>query len=190
MHDTLNPYPAYTPSGVPWLGDVPAHWEVLPHRAIFMEVNDQGHPDEQMLSVTIAEGIIRQQTLLEGSAKKDASRLDRSAYKLVRPGDIAYNKMRAWQGAIGVSDYRGIVSPAYSCGTPPRAGLIPASASSLPKGRIVQPRRRRYPYVPDSWYAAETSAGDCKIRCLGHFGVTDAYARKDRVRRQNVSGQK
>ena len=28
MHDTLNPYPAYTPSGVPWLGDVPAHWEV------------------------------------------------------------------------------------------------------------------------------------------------------------------
>ena len=28
MHDTLNPYPAYTPSGVPWLGDVPAHWDV------------------------------------------------------------------------------------------------------------------------------------------------------------------
>ena len=113
MYGTLNPYPAYTPSSVPWLGDVPAHWEVLPNRAIFMEVNDQEHPEEQMLSVTIAEGVIRQQTLLEGSSKKDASRLDRSAYKLVQPGDIAYNKMRAWQGAIGVSGYRGIVSPAY-----------------------------------------------------------------------------
>lgn len=113
MRHPLKPYPECKPVGVPWLGDVPAHWTVLPNRAIFMEVNDQEHPEEQMLSVTIAEGVIRQQTLLEGSSKKDASRLDRSAYKLVQPGDIAYNKMRAWQGAIGVSDYRGIVSPAY-----------------------------------------------------------------------------
>ena len=50
---------------------------------------------------------------LADSSKKDSSRLDKSAYKLVRPGDIAYNKMRAWQGAIGVSDYQGIISPAY-----------------------------------------------------------------------------
>ena len=41
------------------------------------------------------------------SSKKDSSNQDKSAYKLVRPGDIAYNKMRAWQGAIGVSEYRG-----------------------------------------------------------------------------------
>jgi type I restriction enzyme S subunit len=39
--------------------------------------------------------VIRQQALLEDSSKKDSSKLDRSAYKLVRPGDIAYNKMRA-----------------------------------------------------------------------------------------------
>ena len=43
-------YPAYKPSGVEWLGDVPAHWEVRPNRSIFVEVNDQNHPDEQMLS--------------------------------------------------------------------------------------------------------------------------------------------
>ena len=66
-----------------------------------------------MLSVTITNGVIRQQALLADSSKKDSSNLDKSAYKLVRPGDIAYNKMRAWQGAVGVSDYRGIVSPAY-----------------------------------------------------------------------------
>jgi type I restriction enzyme S subunit len=66
-----------------------------------------------MLSVTITQGVIRQSALLRDSSKKDSSREDRSAYKLVVPGDIAYNKMRAWQGAIGVSDFRGIVSPAY-----------------------------------------------------------------------------
>ena len=107
------PYPDYKPSGIEWLGDMPAHWEVLPNRAIFVEMNEREHPQEEMLSVTIAEGVIRQQVLLEDSSKKDASRIDKSAYKLVRPGDIAYNKMRAWQGAIGVSEYSGIVSPAY-----------------------------------------------------------------------------
>lgn len=109
----LKPYPAYKDSGVEWLGDVPKHWDVLPNRAIFNEVKDRDYPDEPMLSVTIKRGIIRQVDLLEDSSKKDGSNLDRSHYKLVQPGDIAYNKMRAWQGAIGVSDYRGIVSPAY-----------------------------------------------------------------------------
>ena len=109
----LRPYSTYKPSGVEWLGEVPAHWEVLPNRAIFKEVNERGHPQAEMLSVTIVEGVIRQQTLLEDSSKKDASRLDRSAYKLVRSEDIVYNKMRAWQGAIGMSEYIGIVSPAY-----------------------------------------------------------------------------
>ena len=113
MTANLKPYPSYKPSGVEWLGDVPAHWEVLPNRAIFVEVNERNHPQEEMLSVTIAEGVIRQSTLLEDKSKKDTSRLDKSAYKLVRPGDIAYNKMRAWQGAIGMSEYIGIVSPAY-----------------------------------------------------------------------------
>ena len=109
----LNPYPAYKDSGVPWLGEVPAHWEVLPNRATFSEVTDREHPQEQMLSVTIAEGVVRQKELLEDSSKKDSSRLDKTAYKLVEPGDVAYNKMRAWQGAVGASQYRDIVSPAY-----------------------------------------------------------------------------
>ena len=79
----------------------------------FAEVKERDHPEEQMLSVTITKGVIRQQALLVDSSKKDSSNQDKSAYKLVRPGDIAYNKMRAWQGAVGVSDYQGIVSPAY-----------------------------------------------------------------------------
>ena len=109
----LKPYPAMKDSRVEWLGEVPEHWEVSPNRALFDEIKDRDCPDEQMLSVTIKKGVIRQASLLEDSSKKDSSNLDRSKYKLVQPADIAYNKMRAWQGAIGVSDYRGIISPAY-----------------------------------------------------------------------------
>lgn len=98
---------------MPWLGEVPEHWEVLPNRAFFAEVKERDHPHEQMLSVTIAKGVIRQRALIAEGSKKDSSNQDKSAYKLVRPGDIAYNKMRAWQGAVGVSDFEGIVSPAY-----------------------------------------------------------------------------
>jgi type I restriction enzyme S subunit len=76
-------------------------------------VNDREHPDEEMLSVTITHGVIPQKSLLTESSKKDGSNQDKSAYKLVCPRDLVYNKMRAWQGAIGISDYRGIVSPAY-----------------------------------------------------------------------------
>ena len=109
----LKPYPEYRDSGVSWLGRIPSHWDVLPNRAIFAEARDNNHPEERMLSVTIAQGVIPQKTLLEGSSKKDSSNQNKSAYKLVCPGDIAYNKMRAWQGAIGASGYCGIISPAY-----------------------------------------------------------------------------
>ena len=54
-----------------------------------------------------------QKKLLSDLSKKDGSNQNKSAYKLVCPNDIAYNKMRAWQGAVGVSNFRGIVSPAY-----------------------------------------------------------------------------
>ena len=109
----LKPYLEYKASSQAWLGDVPHHWSVLPNRALFAELKERNHPDEEMLSVTITRGIVRQKTLLEGSSKKDSSNLDKSKYKLVQPRDIAYNKMRAWQGAIGASNLRGIVSPAY-----------------------------------------------------------------------------
>lgn len=109
----LKPYPEYKASSQAWLGEIPKHWSLLPNRALFSEVKDRNHPDEEMLSVTITRGIVRQKALLEGSSKKDSSNLDKSAYKLVQPRDLAYNKMRAWQGAIGVSTLRGIISPAY-----------------------------------------------------------------------------
>jgi len=109
----LKPYPEYKESGHQWLGHVPTHWDVLPNRAIFSEIKERDCPDDEMLSVTITRGIVRQKALLADSSKKDSSNTNKAAYKLVQPGDIAYNKMRAWQGALGASSLRGIISPAY-----------------------------------------------------------------------------
>ena len=106
-------YPMKKKSRVDWIGDVPTHWKVLPLRAVFEEVRDRGRPDDRMLSVTINRGVVPQSILLAEKSQRDSSNIDKSAYKVVSPGDIAYNKMRAWQGAVGVSDFQGIVSPAY-----------------------------------------------------------------------------
>jgi type I restriction enzyme, S subunit len=148
----LRPYPSYKPSGVPWLGDVPEHWDVLPNRALFTEVKERDHPEEQMLSVTITKGVIRQQALLADRSKKDSSNLDKSAYKFLRPGDIAYNKMRAWQGAVGVSDLRGIVSPAYVVQRP-REGANPRYFHYLLRTPAFAKEAERWSYgiASDMW---------------------------------------
>lgn len=67
-------------------------------------------PKGELLSVTINEGIKRFSEL----ERHDSSNQDKSKYKKVCIGDIAYNSMRMWQGASGFSDYEGIVSPAYT----------------------------------------------------------------------------
>lgn len=109
----LKPYSMKSLSSAEWLGEIPAHWGVKPNRALFEEIKIQGCPDEPLLSVTISKGVIRQSDMLSGTSKKDSSNLDKTKYKLVQLGEIVYNKMRAWQGAVGMSEHRGITSPAY-----------------------------------------------------------------------------
>lgn len=71
-------------------------------------------PNGEMLSVTIASGIKKFSEL----GRHDNSNEDKSKYKKVSVGDIAYNSMRMWQGASGYSPYEGIVSPAYTVLSP------------------------------------------------------------------------
>ena len=148
----MKPYPEMKASGVDWLGEVPEHWEVLPNRAVYEEVKERDRPEETMLSVTITQGVIHQQTLLSGSSKKDSSNPNKAAYKLVRPGEIVYNKMRAWQGAVGVSDYRGIVSPAYVVQRP-CAKMIPRYVHHLLRtpGFAGEAERWSYGITSDMW---------------------------------------
>ena len=156
----LTPSPAMKDSGVPWLGEVPKHREVLPNRALFAEVKERDHPEEEMLSVTITKGVIRQQALLVDSSKKDSSNQDKSAYKLVRPGDIAYNKMRAWQRSVGVSDYQGIVSPAYVVERP-RDGTDSRYLHYLLRTPAFSKEAERWSYgiTSDMWTLGEREGG-------------------------------
>lgn len=153
MIQHLKPYAAYKDSGMPWLGQVPEHWEVLPGRTVFREINDRGHPDEQMLSVTITRGVLRQADLLANSSKKDSSNEDKSNYKLVQPGDLVYNKMRAWQGAVGVSAYRGIVSPAYIVQRLRSAENLPRYMHFLLRTPLFASEAERWSYgiTSDQW---------------------------------------
>lgn len=112
MFNELAPYPEYGHNQT-WEGLAPLHWKHATMRAVARERTVSGVPGEPLLSVSIKHGVTTQAELLSESSKRDGSNLDRSAYKLVEPGDIAYNKMRAWQGAAGMSRFRGIVSPAY-----------------------------------------------------------------------------
>ena len=120
MFRDLPRYGSYKVAGE-WVVEVPRSWGWEPARTIFSERKDAGHVEEQMLSVTIGRGVIPQTDLLSSTSKKDSSNVDKSKYKLVGPGDVVYNKMRAWQGAAGGSNYRGIVSPAYVVMSPREA---------------------------------------------------------------------
>jgi type I restriction enzyme S subunit len=107
---TLQPYQKYYPVVYDYAKQLPDGWQLLPNIAIFQERIERGHINEELLSVTIGRGVIKQTDV---DIKKDSSNEDKSKYKLIKVGDIAYNKMRMWQGALGYSDYQGISSPAY-----------------------------------------------------------------------------
>ena len=85
-------------------------WEEKRLGEVFVERSERSTDNLDLLSVTIANGVIRQNE----SDKRNVSSVDKSNYKRVYVGDLAYNSMRMWQGAEGVSAYDGIVSPAYT----------------------------------------------------------------------------
>ena len=85
-------------------------WEQRKLGDVFTERTERANGDEELLSVTIGNGVIRQ----IDSDKRNIASEDKSNYKIVHKGDVPYNSMRMWQGAVGNSEYDGIVSPAYT----------------------------------------------------------------------------
>ena len=85
-------------------------WEQRKLGEVFNERTERAKGNEELLSVTINNGVIRQ----IDSDKRNIASEDKSNYKIVQIGDVPYNSMRMWQGAVGNSEYNGIVSPAYT----------------------------------------------------------------------------
>lgn len=85
-------------------------WEQRKLGDVLKERTERAKGKEELLSVTIANGVIRQ----ADSEKRNIASEDKRNYKVVKKSDIPYNSMRMWQGAVGNSQYDGIVSPAYT----------------------------------------------------------------------------
>ncbi len=115
MIDGLRPYPQMKTSGLPWLGAVPAHWDVRRNGRLFGARREVGFPELPVLEVSIRNGV-RVRDFDNGARKQEMA--DRSKYQRAVRGDIAYNMMRMWQGAVGIAPADGLVSPAYVVARP------------------------------------------------------------------------
>ncbi|KUK62046.1 MAG: Type I restriction-modification system, S subunit [Synergistales bacterium 57_84] len=112
MNADLKPYPAYKDSGVPWLGEVPEHWDIKSLESLVSSCSERRQPNLPLLSVVRERGVIPRASMADHENHNYIPD-DLSNYKVVRQGNLVINKMKAWQGSLGVSEQDGIVSPAY-----------------------------------------------------------------------------
>lgn len=97
-------------SGIPWIGEIPSHWDTCFIKQVMRNKSVKGYPDEQVLSLYRDYGVVPKDSRDDNH---NVTSEDTSGYKLVDVGDFVINKMKAWQGSMAVSEYRGIISPAY-----------------------------------------------------------------------------
>ena len=107
----LDPTVPMKDSGVEWIGEIPAHWKIQRGKALFKETEARSADgSEELLTVSQYTGITprsqKNVTMFEA--------LSLEGYKICEIGDIAANTMWLWAGAIGISEYRGVVSPSYN----------------------------------------------------------------------------
>ena len=105
-----HPYPKYKDSGVEWLEYIPNEWLTIPVGRLFSRIKRTGHSEKELLSVYRDYGVIPKSSRDDNNNKESD---DLAPYQLVRPNDLVMNKMKAWLGSIAISEYEGIVSPAY-----------------------------------------------------------------------------
>lgn len=99
-------------SGVNWLGEIPSHWNIVKLRNILTPVSIKNCSDMQLLSVVRERGVIIRDVENQ-EENHNVIPEDLSNYKRVLKNQFVINKMKAWQGSYGISNFDGIVSPAY-----------------------------------------------------------------------------
>ena len=106
----INPNVEMKDSRIEWIGEIPKHWKILRIQYLFEVIDERNkNPKAQLLSLYTAIGV-RPRADLEEKGNKAVTVLN---YKIVKKNDIIVNKLLAWMGAIGYSDYDGVTSPDY-----------------------------------------------------------------------------
>ena len=125
----LDPDVRFKPSGIHWLGDVPAHWVSKPAKYFLSEIDERSsRGTEELLSVSHITGV-------SPRSQKNITMFMAESYvghKVCRSGDLVINTMWAWMGALGVSKQTGIVSPSYAVYRPrDRDAFVPGFLDHL-----------------------------------------------------------
>jgi type I restriction enzyme S subunit len=107
----LNPHAQMKDSGVEWLGPIPKYWNTKRVKYLFRLISEPAPIDNdfELLSLYTEVGVLPRKDI--GARGNKATTTDN--YWLVKPGDLVVNKLLAWMGAFGVSEYEGVTSPAY-----------------------------------------------------------------------------
>ena len=108
----IRPFADCKVTGSSWLGNVPAHWEVRNLRTLIRPRNERNRPDLPLLSVAREKGVFVR-SMTDADENHNVIPEDLSNYKVARAGCLVINKMKAWQGSMGIAPVDGIVSPAY-----------------------------------------------------------------------------
>jgi len=111
MIEDLKPYPEYKDSGLPWLGEVPAHWGIERAKRLFIKMNRPSQPGDDVVTC-FRDGTVTLRKNRRTSGYTEA--IFEHGYQGVRRGDLVISGMDAFAGAIGVSNSDGKSSPVYS----------------------------------------------------------------------------
>ncbi|MEI8657298.1 restriction endonuclease subunit S [Vibrio sp. Hal054] len=105
-------YDQYSDSGYEWIGEIPEHWDLVKLGSCLSPVSLKNCPELPLLSITRERGVI-ERDVDDQESNHNFIPDDLSGYKKLEKGQFGMNKMKAWQGSYGVSEFTGIVSPAY-----------------------------------------------------------------------------
>lgn len=136
----LAPTATLRDSGVAWLGEIPAHWEVERARWLFRERDQRSETgEEELLTVSHLTGVTPR-------SEKDVNMFEAETtegYKICQSGDLVINTLWAWMGAMGVATVSGIVSPAYNV-YQPGTQLEPSYVDALVRLPVFAQEVTRY----------------------------------------------
>ena len=111
----LNPDVKMKDSGIEWIGEIPEHWELKRMKDIYTERKEVSVTGkEDLLSVSEYYGVARRKDKISSDDEFESRADSLVGYKICKTNDLVMNIMLAWKTGLGVSDYDGIVSPAYA----------------------------------------------------------------------------